>query len=316
MGLKRTEARPLSSVLDPVHRPGSFLLLDGGLATGLQSDGHDLGDPLWSGRLLLEDPAAIEAVHRRHLRAGARILTTASYQLSHEAFYARGLGDADCLRAFRRSVQVARQAIRKESLEGRAWVAGSLGAFGAFLNDGSEYRGHYPVGERGLVDFHARRVQCLVDAGPDLIAFETIPCAAEARAIARLFDFFPDIRTWVSFVGNGQGNVAEGQAADECLLPLIACPQVVALGVNCTAPKAALALLRKMATLTGRPLLAYPNNGDVWDARTRTYLPQRIPIDFSRLADSLIEAGARVIGGCCRLDAPELSALARGLSRT
>ena len=70
-------------------------VLDGGLATELEARGHDLSDRLWSARLLLSEPDAIEEVHLAYFRAGARVAITASYQASVEGFAAAGLDRAD-----------------------------------------------------------------------------------------------------------------------------------------------------------------------------------------------------------------------------
>jgi homocysteine S-methyltransferase len=69
---------------------GPVAVLDGGLATELEARGHDLGDALWSARLLVDDPDAIIAAHLAFFRAGAVIATTASYQASFAGFAARG----------------------------------------------------------------------------------------------------------------------------------------------------------------------------------------------------------------------------------
>ena len=79
---------------DPVahwlsQRP--HLVLDGALATELERRGADLKDPLWSARLLIEQPGLIRDVHLDYFRAGADVATSASYQASFEGFARRGL---------------------------------------------------------------------------------------------------------------------------------------------------------------------------------------------------------------------------------
>ncbi len=68
------------------------VVLDGGLATELESRGHDLTDRLWSARLLVTDPGAIEAVHLDYFRAGAQVATTASYQATDPGIRRRRTG--------------------------------------------------------------------------------------------------------------------------------------------------------------------------------------------------------------------------------
>ena len=118
-----------------------MLVLDGGLATELQAQGHDLSSALWSARLLADDPAALVAAHRAYFAAGAQVATTASYQASFDGFAAAGWGRAEAERLIRRSVGPAREAA-ESAADGRPrWVAGSVGPYGAALADGSEYRG-------------------------------------------------------------------------------------------------------------------------------------------------------------------------------
>src|SRR5262245_26537808 len=71
-------ADPIAGFLD---REG-VLILDGGLATELEKRGADLDDPLWSARLLIEDPDLIRQVHHDYYAAGADVAVTASYQAS------------------------------------------------------------------------------------------------------------------------------------------------------------------------------------------------------------------------------------------
>jgi homocysteine S-methyltransferase len=58
------------------------LILDGGLATELESKGADLSGSLWSAKLLQDDPALIKGAHVEYFNAGADITITASYQTS------------------------------------------------------------------------------------------------------------------------------------------------------------------------------------------------------------------------------------------
>ena len=145
------------------------VVLDGGLATQLEAQGADLSTALWSAQLLIDDPAAVVAAHRAFFAAGARIATTASYQAPTE------------LAA--RSVDLARQALAGFDDDQDRWVAGSVGPYGAALADGSEYRGDYGLSVAELRAWHRPRIAALAEAGPDLLALETIPCLAEVEAL-------------------------------------------------------------------------------------------------------------------------------------
>jgi len=170
------------------------VILDGGLATELEARGYDLSDRLWSARLLLTDPEAIEAVHLAYYEAGAQVATTASYQASVEGFASAGVDRDTALDLVRRSVALAWQArdrtreMHGEDPDRRRLVAGSVGPYGAMLADGSEYRGDYDPGRAVFAAFHRPRIEALVEAGADVLAIETIPTVREAEVIVELLD--------------------------------------------------------------------------------------------------------------------------------
>ena len=160
------------------------LIADGGLATELEARGNDLFDALWSARLLVDAPQDITAVHMSFFRAGAMIATTASYQVSFDAFAANGIGRDETVRLLRRSVELAGNARDEVGVAG-AWVAASVGPYGAALADGSEYRGRYGLSIARLEDWHRPRLEVLAGAGADVLALETIPDADEAEALVK-----------------------------------------------------------------------------------------------------------------------------------
>ena len=115
-------------------------VLDGGLSTALEQQGADLSTSLWTARLLAEDPRRILEAHRSFFAAGAQVATTATYQASVEGFAGAGYDEDNARRLIRSSVALAREA-RDEAADGNSGllVAASVGPYGAFLADGSEY---------------------------------------------------------------------------------------------------------------------------------------------------------------------------------
>jgi S-methylmethionine-dependent homocysteine/selenocysteine methylase len=178
-----------------------LVALDGGLSTELEAAGHDVSSSLWSARLVEQDPAAVVAAHARFFAAGARVATTASYQVSAEGFVAAGLEASAAERSLRHSVALAQDARDQAGLAMSAWVAGSVGPYGAVLADGSEYTGAY-AGQDGLDlaalrRFHRPRLHALADAGADVLACETLPAALEVEAL--LLELAEvDVPAWVS----------------------------------------------------------------------------------------------------------------------
>jgi homocysteine S-methyltransferase len=293
------------------------MIIDGGLATELEARGHDLSDRLWSARLLLSDPAAIEDVHLVYYRAGAEVATTASYQASIEGFAATGLDRAAALDLIGLSVTIARRArdrYRAESGDqGTLLVAGSVGPYGAMLADGSEYRGDYDPGPRALADFHRPRIEALVAAGADLLAFETIPTVREADVLVRLLDDV-SIPAWLSFSCRDGGSTSAGEPIAEAVA-LGDHPRVVAVGVNCTAPRHLPALLAAAHAATDFPLIAYPNGGDRWDPSARRWVADGGGAYDPSAVASWTSFGATWLGGCCGTGPAEIAELAAVLER-
>ncbi len=305
--------------------PGEAVVIDGGLATELEARGHDLADRLWSARVLVEDPAAIEAVHAAYFAAGARVATTASYQATIEGFARAGIARDDGLALIRRSAEVARRARDRAEARARAagderprYVAGSVGPYGAMLADGSEYTGAYALDVAALADFHRPRVEALVAAGVDLLAVETIPTATEATAIARLLAEHPGVPAWISFQCQDGARTARGEPIGEAIGAVAEAAAggapIVAVGVNCTAPGDMPALLEAARAATTLPLVAYPNRGRGWDAESRRWLDPTGPGFDPATTAGWTALGATWLGGCCGVGPADIAALASRLS--
>lgn len=283
------------------------LVLDGGLSTALEQQGADLGGALWTARLLADEPERIAAVHRAYYRAGARVATTASYQASVEGMVAAGHDEATARRLITLSVTLARE-VRDELADTDAGllVAASVGPYGAFLADGSEYRGRYGVSAARLRDFHGPRLELLAAAGPDLLAVETVPDADEAEVLVSLLDEL-GLPAWFSYSVRGEETNA-GQPLTEAYALLAGSRSVVAAGVNCSEQHDVLGAVRAAVAATGLPAVAYPNRGGSWDADAERWVyGDSVDLD---LVESWVDAGLRLVGGCCGTGPADISALA------
>ncbi len=295
---------------DPI---GNFLaqrplmILDGALATELERRGADLKDALWSAKCLIERPELIHEVHLDYYRAGADLATTATYQASFEGLARRGIEEPAAARLMHDAVALA-AAARDEFWADEAnqagrlrpLVAASIGPYGAMLADGSEYRGGYVLDDIALADFHRPRLRALAHAGADLLACETLPCLREARVLADLLQEFPDVCAWISFSCKDAEHNCEGEDIGRCAAALQGYPQIAAVGVNCTPPQYIAPLLRRMRAETGKPLVAYPNSGECYEASSKQWSGGRATLEFGEQARQWHAAGARLIGGCCR----------------
>ena len=294
------------------------VILDGGLATELERLGADLNDPLWSAKVLAEAPHLIERVHYDYFQAGADVATTATYQATFEGFARRGIGKKAAADLMRTSVGLARDArdrFMNEVADGRRppLIAASIGCYGAWLADGSEYCGDYGLTAAKLTAFHRPRMEVLVGSDPDILACETIPCQVEAEALVRLLEDFPGYDAWMSFSCHDNGRVRHGEPLADCVAVAAQSDRVVAVGVNCTAPSFVPELLAIAKMATDKPLVIYPNSGDTWDAKKKIWIGDPDDVDFSDRAREWYDAGARLIGGCCRTNPATIRGIAESL---
>ncbi|MEU4403403.1 homocysteine S-methyltransferase [Streptosporangium sp. NPDC023963] len=271
-----------------------MVILDGGLATHLEELGADLRDDLWSAKLLLENPSVIRQAHLDYFAAGAEVAITASYQASIPAFVRRGLSAAEAEDLILLSVHLAAQA---RDAHGSGTVAASVGPYGAYLSNGAEYTGDYDLDEDGLTDWHRDRWHILADSEADLMACETIPSYTEARALRRLLAETPEMRAWVSFSCRDGEHINDGTPLKMAAGLFTGNPQVIAIGVNCTAPRHVLSLISQ---IKGKPTMVYPNSGEVWDSANRRWLGLADPVEFGEAAAGWTAAGSAFVGGCCR----------------
>jgi len=283
--------------VDPV------VVLDGGLSTQVESRGHPTDNPLWTGQVLVQDPDAITRAHRDFVEAGARVVVTASYQVSRAGFVAAGRSRDEADSALLASIEAARAATSDSS----CLVAASVGPYGAILHDGSEYRGRYGLERAALVDFHAERLSVLAQGRPDLLAVETLPDVDEAEAIVECLADYPELPAWISVSCVDDATTCADQPVEEAVRAAEGAPTVVAVGVNCTPPQHVSGILDRMAATTDLALVAYPNSGRGWDPRT----------GWSgtgvAMSDDDVRAWARraaFVGGCCGVGPADIARVA------
>lgn len=292
-------------------------MLDGGLATELEARGEDLNHPLWSARVLLRAPQKLEQVHYDYLVAGADIITTATYQATIPGLMASGLSAIEAESVIRKSVDIS-VAARDRFWSGThidrhyPLIAASIGPYGAYLHDGSEYRGDYNLSAAALKAFHRERLAILVDSGADLIACESFPSLLEAEAMIDLLAEFPEARAWMSFTCRDELRISDGTRFSDGVTAIAKSPSLLAVGINCTPPQYIGHLLREADS--PKPFVVYPNSGETYDISTCTW---REISSENMIAESVAEwvsLGARLVGGCCRTTPRTIKAIRQALN--
>lgn len=304
--------------IEKILKHQSVVIVDGAFGTELERKGFDIKDALWSAKFLMHNPKAIAHIHQDYLEAGADCITSASYQATFEGFMAKGLSEQEAKVLIQSAVKIAidtRDAFWAEKANRinreKPIVAASIGPYGAFLADGSEFRGDYGLSEEELVTFHRKRMQTLIEASPDLLACETIPCFAEAKAYVTLLKEFPDVHAWISFSAKDAQHINSGEPIATCAKWLDTQEQVVAIGINCTAPHYIESLIAQIRAVSSKPIIVYPNGGASYDGITKTWSTSAQTSSYGKMASVWYEKGASIIGGCCQTTPDDIAQIAQ-----
>ena len=275
-------------------------LLDGGFSTALEELGNNLNTSLWSGELLKSHPDQVRAAHQLFVDAGAQVLISSSYQITYSRCLAQGWSKEEVDAAIIASTELARFPGVK--------VAASIGPYGAYLADGSEYRGNYGLSKGELKDFHRDRLRALIATKPDLLAVETIPELTEAKAIIELIDEIdPAMPFWISFSCKSESELSSGEKFADAVTLVNSSKSAIAVGINCTRPSFIEPLLKSAKSAI--TYVVYPNSGREWDAINKEWLgPVASSFEPSDI-QTWKSLGATIIGGCCGVSPRDISEL-------
>lgn len=278
------------------------VILDGSMSTPLEDWGAQTDSDLWTAAALINHPDLVKHVHQAYFEAGARITITDSYQTNVPALEKHGYSETEARQLIRLSAQLA-QAARDEFEQATGvhnFVAGSIGPYGAYLADGSEYRGDYELSEADYQAFHAPRITELEAAGVDCLAIETQPKLAEVQAIlAWLHDQQIDLPVWVSFSLKDARTIGEGTPLKQAIATVQADDLVAAVGVNCIPIEIATDAVKEVTKVASAPIIVYPNSGQIYDPVTKTWQSTPEQASFAQQAVEWVQAGAGIVGGCC-----------------
>lgn len=296
------------------------LVVDGAMATELEKHGVKTDSDLWSATAMIEKPEAITAVHKSYFEKGADFATTNTYQANVGKFMELGLSENDSKNLIIQAVDLAKKArdqyfdsLTETERAQKVYplIAGSVGPYGAYLADGSEYTGDYNLTKAEYQDFHLQRMELLDQAGVDLFAFETQPNFDETVALVDLLqNKFKNQQAWLSFSIQDSETLCDGTSLYEAVKYFEDVDQISAIGVNCTNLENIQDVVRNINQVTDKPIIVYPNNGDIYDLETKTWQKNPQADTFTDLVPEWIEAGAKLIGGCCRTTPEDIKQIA------
>ncbi len=279
------------------------MLLDGGLSNELQRQGCDLNQQLWSADLLESNPEAIVMAHLAYLEAGAQCIITSSYQATIPGFMALGYDESSAIKLILKSVHLAEMArnrfLLNHPLASKPYIAASIGPYGAYLANGSEYRGDYIIADEDLSNFHAPRIHLLNQSNADMLACETIPSFQEALVLSKILKSIQK-PAWVSFSCKDDRHICDGTPIANCAALFSGHSTVFAVGVNCTAPQFISGLIQSIKTTSGdKKIVVYPNSGAVYHADSKTWTGLSNHSSCALMVQEWMGLGADIIGGCC-----------------
>ena len=291
--------------IKPILEQKKHMIIDGALASELQRRGCDLNDSLWSAKVLIEQPELIQQVHYDYFKAGADCAITASYQATPMGFAQKGIELEESIKLIKTSVKLAQQAkmqyLNDIKQDKALLIAGSVGPYGAYLANGSEYTGDYQLSESEFIAFHKDRVTALIDAGVDILACETMPSFLEIKALVKLIQQFSMVNCWFSLTLKDQQHISDGTPLTEVIEYLNSIEQIVSVGINCIALEKVTPALEVLSKLTSKPLIVYPNSGEQYDPTTKQWHKNHhYNCTFANQLDTWIKLGAKLIGGCCQ----------------
>ncbi len=293
------------------------LLLDGGLSNELERQGCDLNHKLWSAQFLDANPEAIIEAHLSYLKSGAQCITTSSYQASVVGFMDMGYDRANAEALILKSVALAKEALERYNALGNSraelLIAASIGPYGAYLSDGSEYRGNYGVSDETLRGFHIPQFELLDSSKAHFFACETIPSFQESKVLAEILRETKK-PAWISFSCKDTQCINDGTPIEECAMYLADHPNIFAIGVNCTPPTYISGLIKNLKKKSGsKKIVIYPNSGEVFNAESKTWLGMADPKSYSTMVKEWLALGADIIGGCCRIGPEHIKGICEDL---
>ena len=280
---------------------GEIVLLDGAMGTELERRGVSTRLPLWSAQALVDAPDRVREIHEEYVRAGAEILTAATFRTTPRSLGSAGMGgEADRLTTL--AITLCREARERAPLDREVSIAGSM----APLEDC--YRPELAPPPGAMMEEHGEQAARLKRAGAELLLVETMNSIAEAVAALRGARA-TGLPVLVSFICKNSREIWNGEVLADAVRAVEA-HQPDAILVNCTPAEVAGGCLDEIARTTHLPIGCYPNAGTPdLERGTWSFDPAMTPGRFAAAAQSWVRSGAQIVGGCCGTGPDHIRAL-------
>ena len=296
---------------------GEVVLLDGAISTEIEKRGVPMDQLVWSGLGSKIGSETLLEVHKDYIRAGADVITTNTFSSARHSLAAAGQGEATReINAM--AVSLARQAV-DEASEGRTvLVAGSISPFGAY----NEILGHESPPIDLLKESYREQAEILAEEGVDLFLLEmlrdverasVIVEAALATGISVWSGFSSEVKAGKPVMPLGEYAIADGATFEEMLGSVMALGGDMAIVMHSEVEFIA-PTLEVMKEKWAGPLGAYAHSG-YWARPNWNFDAVISPEDYLNAARGWVEAGARLIGGCCGIGPEHIRLLSENLKR-
>ncbi|MDW4185283.1 MAG: homocysteine S-methyltransferase [Staphylococcus saprophyticus] len=275
----------------------SPLVLDGGLATTLEQAGCSLKTSLWSSEVLKNNPTQIKQAHQAFTDVGADILLTSTYQASYQTFSDIGVKATEIDQLYNTAVNQIMEATTDTQV-----IVGSLGPYGAYLSDGSEYTGAYDLSKEDYFQFHKTRIEALVKRGINDFVFETVPNFEEIKAIVEyIVPHYTNQTFWLSVTVNEDGDLSDDTEFEKlCAYIKQYAERIPVFGINCSSVAGINKAISKGLKNVPQTIALYPNGGAQYNAVEKEWesvgnqglIVEQIP--------DWLDQGVKIVGGCCQ----------------
>lgn len=267
-----------------------LIYLDGATGTNLYKAGMPKG--LCTESWILENPEIFMDLQRRYADAGSQVVYAPTFGANREALKKFGL-ENQVEEMNKRLV-----AISQEAVGGRAFVAGDMAPTGLLLkSNGGE------ADDEQVFDAYAEQAKALVSAGVDLIGLETMMSVDETTiGLDAVLSVTQDLPIMCSLYVTADGRAYYGGTVYEAA-EIFSVQGASAIGINCcNGPDQLEAIVSSLSRLTDVPVLCKPNAGLPHIDEKGNAVYDMGPDEYARHMKKLVEAGAKVIGGCCGTD--------------